>query len=62
MLGVNQTVVFSLQMVILGALIGTEDLGQIIFGALSRTKDGAGVALNFGCLCITYSNISRCNC
>ena len=26
MLGVNQTVVFSLQMVILGALIGTEDL------------------------------------
>ena len=25
MLGVNQTVVFTLQMVILGALIGTED-------------------------------------
>ena len=48
MLGVNQTVVFSLQMVILGALIGTEDLGQIIFGALSRTKDGAGVALTLG--------------
>ena len=35
-------------MVILGALIGTEDLGQIIFGALSRTKDGAGVALTLG--------------
>ena len=48
MLGVNQTVVFSLQMVILGALIGTEDLGQVIFGALSRTKDGAGVALTLG--------------
>ena len=48
MLGVNQTVVFSLQMVILGALIGTEDLGKIIFGALSRTKDGAGVALTLG--------------
>ena len=48
MLGVNQTVVVALQMVILGALIGTEDLGQIIFGALSRTKDGAGVALTLG--------------
>ena len=30
MLGVNQTVVFTLQMAILGALIGTEDLGQLI--------------------------------
>ena len=47
MLGVNQTLVFALQMVILGALIGTEDLGQIIFGALSRS-DGAGVALTLG--------------
>ena len=48
MLGVNQTVVFTLQMVILGALIGTEDLGQLIFGALSRPKDGPGVAITLG--------------
>ena len=31
-------------MIVLGALIGTEDLGQVIMGALSR-RDGAGVAL-----------------
>ena len=48
MLGVNQTVVFTLQMVILGALIGTEDLGQLIFGALSRAQDGPGVAITLG--------------
>ena len=48
MLGVNQTVVLSLQMVILGALIGTEDLGQLIFGALSRAQDGPGVAITLG--------------
>ena len=47
MLGVNQTLIFGLQLVILGALIGTEDLGQIIFSALSRS-DGAGLALTLG--------------
>ena len=35
-------------MVILGALIGTEDLGQLIFGALSRAQDGPGVAITLG--------------
>ena len=30
MLGVNQTVVFALFMVIIGAMIGTDDLGQYI--------------------------------
>lgn len=29
-LGINQTVVFALSMVIIGALIGTDDLGQLI--------------------------------
>jgi len=35
MLGINQTVVFALFMVIIGAFIGTEDLGQYILKALS---------------------------
>ena len=39
-LGVNQTVVFALSMVIIGALIGTDDLGQLILKSLS---DQAGV-------------------
>ena len=35
MLGINQTLIFALMMIVLGALIGTEDLGQIIMGCLS---------------------------
>jgi glycine betaine/proline transport system permease protein len=29
MLGINQTVIFALMMIVLGALIGTEDLGSV---------------------------------
>jgi len=36
MLGVNQTVIFALFMVIIGAMIGTDDLGQFILKALSK--------------------------
>tara|TARA_Y100001960_G_C13922290_1_gene470519 strand:- start:59 stop:385 length:327 start_codon:yes stop_codon:yes gene_type:complete len=39
MLGLNQTVVFALFMVIIGAFIGTEDLGQYIMKALSDLKE-----------------------
>ena len=38
MLGLNQTIVFALFMVIIGAFIGTEDLGQYILKALSDKK------------------------
>ena len=38
MLGINQTIVFALFMVIIGAFIGTEDLGQYILKALSDKK------------------------
>ena len=38
MLGINQTIVFALFMVIIGAFIGTEDLGQYILKALSDLK------------------------
>jgi len=62
MLGINQTVIFSLFMVILGALIGTEDLGQVIMGALSRS-DGAGVALTLGIfvsfMCLAVDHLIR---
>ena len=44
MLGLNQTIVFALFMVIIGAFIGTEDLGQYILKALSDKK-GAGIGL-----------------
>ena len=62
MLGINQTVIFTLFMVILGALIGTEDLGQIIMGALSK-KGGAGIGFTLGIfvsfMCLAVDNLIR---
>jgi glycine betaine/proline transport system permease protein len=62
MLGINQTLIFSLFMIVLGALIGTEDLGQIIMGSLSR-NDGAGVALTLGIfvsfICLAVDHLIR---
>ena len=62
MLGINQTVIFALFMVILGALIGTVDLGQIIMGALSR-KGGAGIGFTLGIfvsfMCLAVDNLIR---
>jgi glycine betaine/proline transport system permease protein len=56
MLGINQTVVFALFMVIIGAFIGTEDLGQYIMKALSDNK-GAGKALILG-LCVAFIGLA----
>ena len=62
MLGINQTVIFALFMVILGALIGTEDLGQVIMGALSK-KGGAGIGFTLGIfvsfMCLAVDNLIR---
>ena len=62
MLGVNQTVIFTLMMVVIGALIGTEDLGQLIMGAISR-KNGAGLGLTLGIfisfMCLAVDNLIR---
>lgn len=46
MLGINQTVIFSLFMIIIGAFIGTDDLGQLIMQALSQANGmGQGIVL-----------------
>lgn len=56
MLGINQTVVFALFMVIIGAMIGTDDLGQYIFKALSdRNGIGNGIALG---LCVAFIGLA----
>ena len=52
MLGINQTVVFALFMVIIGAMIGTDDLGQLILKSLSD-KNGVGNGLTLG-LCVAF--------
>ena len=56
MLGVNQTVVFALFMVIIGAMIGTDDLGQYILKALSD-KNGIGNGLVLG-LCVAFIGLT----
>ena len=62
MLGINQTVIFALMMIVLGALIGTEDLGQIIMGSLSR-PGGAGIGFTLGIfvsfICLAVDNLIR---
>ncbi len=55
-LGVNQTVVFALSMVIIGALIGTDDLGQLILKSLSdRAGVGNGLVLGF---CVAFIGLA----
>lgn len=56
MLGINQVVVFALFMVIIGAMIGTEDLGQYILKALSD-KNGIGNGLMLG-LCVAFIGLA----
>jgi glycine betaine/proline transport system permease protein len=56
MLGANQTVVFALFMVMIGAMIGTEDLGQFILKALSD-KNGTGNGLMLG-LCVAFIGLA----
>jgi len=56
MLGVNQTVMFALAMVIIGAMIGTDDLGQLILGSLSD-RNGIGNGLMLG-LCVAFIGLA----
>lgn len=42
-LGINQTVMMAIAMLVITALVGTKDLGQQVFIALSRAKVGEGI-------------------
>ena len=56
MLGINQTVIFSLFMVIIGAFIGTDDLGQLIMLSLSEANGmGQGIVLG---LCVAFIGLA----
>jgi len=43
MLGINQTILLALSMIIICAMIGTRDLGQEVFKALSKADVGRGI-------------------
>ncbi|MEM7508321.1 MAG: ABC transporter permease subunit [Pseudomonadota bacterium] len=54
MVGINQTVLFSLFMVIIAAFIGTQDLGQEMQRALSASDFGKGLVLG---LCVAFMGL-----
>lgn len=47
MLGINQTVLLALSMIIICAMIGTRDLGQEVFIALAKADTGRGIVAGF---------------
>jgi glycine betaine/proline transport system permease protein len=61
LLGVNQTVMMALAMLVITALVGTRDLGQQVFTALSRAKVGDGIVagLCVACLALTVDALIK---
>ena len=55
MLGINQTIMFALFMVIIAAFIGTKDLGQEIFRALTFADAGKGLVIG---LCVAFMGLA----
>jgi glycine betaine/proline transport system permease protein len=43
MLGLNQTIMFAFAMLVITALVGTRDLGQMVFGSMTSADFGMGV-------------------
>ena len=52
MLGINQTILLALSMIIIAAMIGTRDLGQEVFIALAKADAGRGVVAGLAVACI----------
>jgi glycine betaine/proline transport system permease protein len=51
MLGVNQTIMFALSMLVITALVGTRDLGQEVYIALTKADTGRGIVAG---LCVAF--------
>ncbi len=51
LLGLNQTIMFSLSMLVITALVGTRDLGQQVYIALTKADAGAGLVAG---LCVAF--------
>ena len=52
MLGINQTIMLALSMVVITSLIGTSDLGQEVYIALTKADIGRGMVAGLGVACI----------
>jgi glycine betaine/proline transport system permease protein len=51
MLGINQTIMLALSMLVITALVGTRDLGQEVYIALTKADTGRGIAAG---LCVAF--------
>ena len=51
MLGLNQTLMFALSMLVITALVGTRDLGQEVYSALAKADPGRGLVAG---LCVAF--------
>lgn len=54
MLGINQTVLMALSMLVITALVGTRDLGQEVFISLAKADVGRGIVAG---LCVAFLGI-----
>jgi glycine betaine/proline transport system permease protein len=54
MLGINQTILFALAMLVITALVGTRDLGQEVYIALTKVDTGRGLIAG---LCVAFLGI-----
>ncbi|MBT4356954.1 MAG: ABC transporter permease subunit, partial [Proteobacteria bacterium] len=55
MLGLNQTIMFGLAMLIIAALVGTQGLGQAVYVALGQANFGEGLVAGLGIAFIAMS-------
>ena len=51
MLGINQTIMLALAMLVITALVGTRDLGQEVYIALTKADTGRGIVAG---LCVAF--------
>jgi glycine betaine/proline transport system permease protein len=52
LLGLNQTIMLAISMLVITALVGTRDLGQEVYIALTRADTGAGIVAGIAVACI----------
>lgn len=52
LLGLNQTIMFALSMLVITALVGTRDLGQDVYIALTKANPGNGLVAGLAIACI----------
>lgn len=52
LLGINQTIMMALSMLVIAALVGTRELGQEVYTALARGQPGPGIVAGLCVACI----------